>query len=123
LQEYEEQRLIEHAREMGEILAGRLAELARRHECVGDVRCQGLLACLELVKDRRSRTPLVPPNTDSLLPLQIRRRAWQEGLHIFVRSSLILLAPPLIIQPAHIEEAISKLDRVLDWVDANRCEA
>jgi taurine--2-oxoglutarate transaminase len=123
LQEYEEQRLIEHAREMGEILAGRLAELARRHECVGDVRCQGLLACLELVKDRRSRTPLVPPNTDSLLPLQIRRRAWQEGLHIFVRSSLILLAPPLIIQPAHIEEAISKLDRVLDWVDANRYEA
>lgn len=117
LREYEEGRLVEHAREMGEILAVRLRELARRHHCVGDVRAKGLLACLELVTDRRRKTPLVPPNTDSLLPLQIRRRAWQEGLHVFVRNHLILLAPPLIIEPAHIEEAVGKLDRVLAWVD------
>jgi taurine--2-oxoglutarate transaminase len=117
LQEYEERRLVQHAREMGVFLEQQLQQLAHRHRCVGDVRCKGLLACLELVTDARKKTPLVAPNTDSLLPLHIRRRAWQEGLHIFVRNHLILLAPPLIIEPVHIEEAIHKLDRVLAWVD------
>jgi adenosylmethionine-8-amino-7-oxononanoate aminotransferase len=82
------------------------------------VRGKGLLACLELVRDRTSHAPLVPANTDSLLPLQIRRRAWDEGLHVMVRGSLILVAPPLIVQPEHIDEGVAKLDRVLSWVDA-----
>ena len=102
---------------MGEVLFGRLRELAGRHRRVGDVRGKGLLACLELVRDRTSHAPLVPPNTDSLLPLEVRRRAWAEGIHLLARGSLILLAPPLIVQPEHIDEAVTKLDRVLSWVD------
>jgi adenosylmethionine-8-amino-7-oxononanoate aminotransferase len=82
------------------------------------VRGQGLLTCLELVRDRASQAPLVPANTDSPLPLQIRRRSWDEGIHIMGRGSLILMAPPLIVQPEHIDEAIAKLDRVLTWVEA-----
>ena len=34
-----------------------------------------------------------------------------------VRGSLILMAPPLIVQTEHIDEAMAKLDRVLSWVD------
>jgi taurine--2-oxoglutarate transaminase len=118
LEEYEENGLIPHAQRMGELLMDRLRELAARHPCVGDVRGKGLLACLELVRDRRAKTPLVPPNTDSPLPLQIRRRAWDEGLHLLARGSLLLLSPPLIITAEHIEEATDKLDRVLAWVDS-----
>jgi taurine--2-oxoglutarate transaminase len=117
LEEYEENGLIPHARRMGELLMDRLRELAARHPCVGDVRGKGLLACLELVRDRRAKAPLVPPNTDSPLPLQIRRRAWDEGLHLLARGSLVLLSPPLIITAEHIDEATDKLDRVLAWVD------
>jgi taurine---2-oxoglutarate transaminase len=116
LEEYEGRQLIPHARRMGEVLFARLRELAGRHPCVGDVRGKGLLACLELVRDRRTKEPLVPPNTDSPLPLQVRRRAWDEGLHLLARGSLILLAPPLIVQPEHVDEAVAKLDRVLTWV-------
>src|SRR5262249_39259087 len=76
LEEYEEKGLVGHAQRMGQLLFERLQELARRHGRVGDVRGKGLLACLELVRDPgRSQAPLVPPNTDSLLPGQIRRRA------------------------------------------------
>jgi taurine--2-oxoglutarate transaminase len=117
LQEYEGQKLIPHARRMGELLLGRLRELAGKHPLVGDVRGKGLLTCLELVRDRATRAPLVPPNTDSPLPLQIRRRAWDEGIHLLARGSLLLLAPPLIVQPEHIEEAVGKLDRLLGWVE------
>jgi taurine--2-oxoglutarate transaminase len=118
LQEYEERDLIGHARRMGELLLERLRELARRHARVGDVRGKGLLACLELVREQGTQAPLVPANTDSLLPLALRRRAWAEGIHLLARGSLILLAPPLIVQPEHIDEGIACLDRVLSWVDA-----
>lgn len=118
LAEYEERSLIENSRRLGAVLLERLQELALRHPRVGDVRGKGLLACLELVRDRTSHAPLIPPNTDSLLPLQIRRRAWDDGLHVMVRGHLILIAPPLIAQPEHIDEGIDKLDRLLTWVDA-----
>jgi taurine--2-oxoglutarate transaminase len=118
LEEYEEKKLIPHAQAMGEVLLKKLQDLARDHPCVGDVRGKGLLLCLELVRDRKSKVPLVPPNVDSPLPLQIRRRAWEEGLHLLARGSLLLLSPPLILQSEHIEEGVKKLDRVLGWIEA-----
>ncbi len=117
LEEYEGERLIPHAREMGQVLSRGLQELARRHPCIGDVRGKGLLACLELVRDQQTMAPLVPANTDSPLPLQLRRRAWEEGLHVLFRGSLILIAPPLIVTAEQIGEGIDKLDRVLDWLE------
>jgi taurine--2-oxoglutarate transaminase len=45
---------------MGEKLMARLRELAGRHPCVGEVRGVGMLACLELVRDRDTREPLSP---------------------------------------------------------------
>jgi taurine--2-oxoglutarate transaminase len=117
MEEYERQDIIPHARKMGELLFALLRDLAERHPCVGDVRGKGLLACLELVRDRATKSPLVPPNTDSPLPLQIRRKAWDEGIHLMARGSLILLSPPLILQPEHIEEAVGKIDRVVEWVE------
>jgi taurine--2-oxoglutarate transaminase len=119
LEEYEDRGLIGNARRMGEILFQQLQELADRHPCVGDVRGKGLLACLELVRDRSTKAPLVPPNTDSLVPLQIRRQFWGEGLHLLARGSLLLLSPPLIVTTEHIDEAVAKLDRVLSWVEQN----
>src|SRR3954470_22403808 len=117
LREYEDQGLIDHAQRMGKVLFARLRELSVRPRCSGDVRGKGLLAFLELVGDGK-HAPLVPPNVDSPVPLEIRRRAWNEGIHLLARGSLIMLAPPLIVQPEHIDEAATKLDRVLSWVDS-----
>src|SRR5262245_9591204 len=110
--------LIAHAKRMGDLLLERLRELAGRHPCVGDARGKGLLTCLELVRDRQTRAPLVPPNTDSPLPMQIRHRAWDDGLHLLARASLLIIAPPLIVQPQQLDEGIAKLDRLLTWVDS-----
>jgi adenosylmethionine-8-amino-7-oxononanoate aminotransferase len=49
---------------------------------------------------------------------EIRRRAWDEGIHLMARGSLVLVAPPLNVQSEQIDEAVAKLDRVLSWVDA-----
>jgi taurine--2-oxoglutarate transaminase len=117
LVEYEQRGLIPNARQMGELLLAKLKDLAVRHPSVGDVRGKGLLVCLELVRDRQSKAPLVPPNTDSLLPLQIRRRAWEEGLHLLARGSLLVLSPPLIITAEQVEEGVAKLDSLLSWME------
>jgi taurine--2-oxoglutarate transaminase len=117
LQEYEERALIPHARKMGELLFEKLRTLAEKHPCIGDIRGKGLLACLEIVRDRKTKMPLVPPNTDSPLPMAIRNKAWEDGMHLYVRGGLILLSPPLIIQPEHIDEAMTKLDRLLSWLE------
>jgi taurine--2-oxoglutarate transaminase len=117
LEEYQKHDLVRHAQKMGEILFARLARLAEKHPSIGDIRGKGLLATLELVRDREKKTPLVPPNTDSPLPWQIRYRAWEEGIHLLPRGGLILLSPPLIVQPEHIDEAMTKLDRLLTWIE------
>ena len=118
LDEYDDRKLIPHARKMGELLLAKLRELADRHPCIGDVRGKGLLCCVELVRNRGTKEPLVPPNVDSTLPLQIRRKCWDEGIHLLARGGLLLIAPPLIVQPEHIEEGMAKLERVLTWIKA-----
>jgi taurine---2-oxoglutarate transaminase len=117
LEEYESQNLIANAREMGELLFSRLAKLAEKHPCIGEIRGKGLLATLELVRDREKKTPLIPANTDSPLPWQMRYRAWEEGIHILPRGNLLMCSPPLIVQPEHIDEAMTKLDRLLTWLE------
>ena len=81
LEEYEGQGLIPHAARMGELLFERLRGVARRHPRVGDVRGKGLLACLELVRDRSTHAPLVPANTDSPVPLAIGRVPYSWPFH------------------------------------------
>ena len=49
--------LVERAAALGDHLLARLRGLADRHETVGDVRGRGLLAGIELVRDRDTREP------------------------------------------------------------------
>ena len=55
-----DERLVENAAAMGEVLAAELPELADDHPSVGELRGLGLLWGLELVRDRETREPLVP---------------------------------------------------------------
>ncbi|MBW2617653.1 MAG: aspartate aminotransferase family protein [Deltaproteobacteria bacterium] len=50
--------LIKRAGELGEEIKDRLAKGARRTRIIGDVRGQGLMIGIELVKDKRTREPL-----------------------------------------------------------------
>src|SRR5919107_2140199 len=57
---YEEDNLIENARDMGEYLDQRIEEMKLTHPSIGDWRNQGLLGCLELVKNRDTKEPFAP---------------------------------------------------------------
>src|SRR5262249_46770288 len=117
LEEYAKHDLVANARKMGDLLFERMNRLAAKHPSVGDVRGKGLLCTLELVRDGEKKTPLIPANPDSPLPWTMRNRAWEEGIHVLARGNLMMLSPPLTVQPEHIEEAATKLDKLLTWLE------
>ena len=60
---FEEEGIIEHARMLErDVIGPGLRDLAERHPSIGEVRGLGVFWALELVKDRRTREPLVPFN-------------------------------------------------------------
>ena len=53
----EEQNLMDNCTETGGYLRGSLEELKDKHEIIGDVRGMGLMQAIELVEDRKTKTP------------------------------------------------------------------
>ena len=117
LEEYKARKAIENSRSMGVRLEAGLKALKETHACVGDVRAQGLFACIELVRNQETREPLVPFNTTPALVEELLRRFREKRLYVYVRWNLILLAPPLILGPQELAQGLEIIDEVLGWVD------
>jgi len=115
-----DERLVENAAAMDEVLAAGLTELADGHPSVGEVRGLGLLWGLELVRDRETREPLVPfaaAGAAAQPMAALRRAAMDRGLYLFTHDSLIVVAPPLIIGRDEVREGLGMLDEVLAVAD------
>jgi taurine--2-oxoglutarate transaminase len=114
---YEEDRLVERARERGVLLKELHADLARRHPSVGAARSIGLFGMIELVRDRRTMEPLAPFNGTSEEMTALARFFRQEGLFTFVRWNGFFTNPPLCITEAELREAFAIVDRGLELTD------
>ena len=53
----EDERLMEHAADLGRYICSRFEDLAKRHEIIGDVRGVGMFVGVDLVRDRKTREP------------------------------------------------------------------
>jgi len=124
VQIYQEDNLIENAAEMGTYLLEKALELKDRHPCIGDVRGLGLFVGLELVKNRKTREPLVPHHA-KMLPgsnpkLEVAKRLVELGMIAMAAnpSNVIAMAPPLIVTKDEIDEGISIMDKALEVADS-----
>lgn len=91
--------LLEHAAKIGVYLDNRLDALREKHPLITSTRGLGLMRAFEMSK------PLAPEIIDLAL---------QRGVLITnAGPSTIRFVPPLIIQPAEIDEAIDHLDAAL----------
>ena len=115
---YEKMGIAEHVVTVGCVLGEKLEAMKERHPSVGDVRYIGLFAAVELVRDKKTKEPLVPYGRDpdgtmgKILKLLSERR-----FMTYTHENMILVAPPLIITEAQLTEELSKLDEVLSIVD------
>jgi taurine---2-oxoglutarate transaminase len=114
---YEEDNLIQKARDMGGVMRGLLEDLKARHPSVGATRNLGLFGIVELVRNRETLEPLAPFNGTSPEMQALGKHFRQEGLYTFVRWNTFFTNPPLCITEAELHEAFAIIDRGLEITD------
>ncbi len=107
-----EQRLVERVREdVGPYLAQAYAQLAE-HPLVGEAQTCGLMAALLLVQDKRGRGTPFPPERE--IGMVCRGHCFREGLIMRAVGDRMIIAPPLVITRAQIDEMVALIRRCLD---------
>ena len=114
---YEEDHLLENAREMGSVMMRLLRDLESRHPSVGAVRSIGLFGIVELVRSRRTRVPMAPFNGTSEEMAALGRFFLEQGLYTLVRWNTFFTNPPLCITENELREAFAIIDRGLGATD------
>ena len=115
---YKEEKIAENVAKQGKVLADILDEFEKKHASVGQVRHIGLFSCVELVKNKETREPLVKFNSDPEgLMSKIVGMLKVEGFSTYSHENMILVAPPLNITETELREAMAIMDKVLDSVD------
>ena len=116
---YEEDDLIGNARRLGPVMNGLLQDLARRHPIVGAHRNIGLFGIVELVRERKTNTPLAPFGGTSDEMKQLGRLFRELGLYTFTRWHNFFTNPPLCITEAELRDGFAIIDNALAQVEAS----
>ncbi len=104
--------LVERAEVHGRYLQERLKRILDI-PAVGDVRGLGLMAAVEIVQDRQEKRPY-PPERHTAQAIQ--REALERGLVVYASGGqvngagdLLMVGPPLTVEPQQIDELVSVL--------------
>jgi 4-aminobutyrate aminotransferase len=102
---------IQNAAEMGDYLLDALKAMQKRHSIMGDVRGKGLMIGIEIVSESTTHAP------GQILRDRIIQYAFQKGLLLLgAGSSVIRLMPPLLIDRALADEALTILEEAIGHV-------
>ena len=108
-----ENRLADEADRKGKYLLKRLRELQQKHELIGEARGLGLMVGVELVRDRKLKTPA------SNEAAKIRELALSKGVllgHGGVKGNTVRIQPPLVITEEQLDKTVRVLDECLKEV-------
>jgi acetylornithine aminotransferase/acetylornithine/N-succinyldiaminopimelate aminotransferase len=97
--------LLKHVREVGGYFKQRLEWLRGRHDCVTEVRGEGLMLGLELDSSE----------------LATRTAAEMMGQRIIINrtsETVLRFLPPFVLERAHVDKAIAALDGILTHLNA-----
>lgn len=119
----EERGLVNNAAEVGAHMREGLARFAS-HPLVGEVRGMGLIAAVELVADKATKTRFDPVGK---VGMRVFDRAHDHGLIIRAIGDSIAFCPPMIITTAQVDEMLKRfaatLEDVAGWVSAGMPDA
>lgn len=104
-----EEGVVENARRVGEEVIGpRLAQLAERHDVIGEVRGSGVFWAVELVEDRDTRAPLAAASVGALKSDLLSR-----GLLPFFADNRLHVVPPCVITAEEATRGLDLIDEAL----------
>jgi putrescine aminotransferase len=107
----QELKLVEHVREdVGPYLAQAYAQLAE-HPLVGEAQTCGLMGALLLVKDKARGTAFPEALAMGMV---CRGHCFREGVIMRAVGDRMIIAPPLVITRAQIDEMVALIRRCLD---------
>ena len=91
------------------------------HPLVGEVRGAGLIAAIELVKQKQPRTPF---DLKDGVGAYCAAACHEAGVILRNLGDSVAFCPPLVISEEQIDELVGKftigLDATLDWASKNR---
>ncbi len=106
---YKERDILSHVRRQMGPFQKKLAALADE-DLVGEVRGVGLVAGVEVVKNKQTREAFAPAGKAGRM---VQARAQENGLLIRAIGDTIAVCPPLIIDEAQIDELVARLKKSL----------
>jgi adenosylmethionine-8-amino-7-oxononanoate aminotransferase len=115
----ERDNLLANVRGRGRDLEAWLHRQFAEHPHVGDIRGRGLFYGVELVADKRTKAPFDPK---AQIHARVKREAMARGLMVYPMGGTIdghfgdhvLLAPPFIVEPEHLELIATRLAAAID---------
>ncbi len=109
--------LVRRSYELGNYMKSKLLEMQAQHAMIGDVRALGLLAAIELVKDRKTRQPATK-ETERLV-----NEALKRGLMATLRGgdygNCLRMAPAFTITQEQLDFALQTLDECMTVIEAS----
>ena len=105
------ERIVERVREdIGPYFQQQLATLLD-HPLVGEVRGVGLMAAVELTRDKTGRSPVA---TVGSMATPVRNTCFANGLATRAVRDCLVFSPPLVISHSEVDELVALLRRSID---------
>jgi 4-aminobutyrate aminotransferase-like enzyme len=105
-----EENLLKNCEETGGYLRAGLEELQRKHEIIGEVRGMGLMQAIELVEDRKSKTPATAQTAAVMEAARENRLLIGKG---GMFGNVLRITPPMNVGRADVDQFIRLLDASL----------
>ncbi len=109
---YDELDIVGHVRDVAPAFQAGVKALAD-HPLVGEARGIGLMAALEFVADKDSRTPFP---AEAKIAQQVSNALQRNGILLRALGDTLVMAPPLIVDAEQIQTILKALTQALDEV-------
>lgn len=102
--------------DIGPYFTARLDEIVSDHPLVGERRGKGLMAALQLVRDKKTRELCTMEDNAAIL---CREKCYELGLIVRAVGQSIVISPPFTITEQEVDDLIAMLRRGLDHAAAS----
>lgn len=111
----EDEKLRDHATEVGDYFKSSLKTLMDKHPIIGDIRGHGLFIGVDLVKDRQTREPHTKAAEHAVSRFREEKILMQRDGPF---ENVLKMKPPMKFSKENVDHFVSTLDLILEEIDA-----